>query len=249
MALKTWKNLLGFLFLLLGAAYALNADDRQESEPVWKITRDVQAIDHSVSRNLMLGIKSYRISNDGKYPKSFADLDNEITSQLARSLGKPVEEEFMLINKHDRLPNEHLEDWRLVMITKDSLDIGRSDSMTGRHLVYADASGELKHVTETEDWFVKWIGDSIPGITFGQTPDTTIAEESIAEVPANLPAPEAVEVAQEVEQSEPAKEESAEVARVEVVEETPEQSSQWWLWLVGALVVVGGLGLALRRKS
>lgn len=62
-------------------------------------------------------------------------------------------------------------------------------------------------------------------------------------------ASEIVEVIGEVTPPKPAKEEPAEAAPVEVTEETPEQSSNWWLWLVGALVVVGGLGLAIRRKS
>ena len=37
---------------------------------------------------------------------------------------------------------------------------------------------------------------------------------------------------------------------VEVAEEVPDDKSwNWWLWLIGLLVVVGGLGLVLRRKS
>lgn len=56
-------------------------------------------------------------------------------------------------------------------------------------------------------------------------------------------------VTKKITSPKPATKEPAEVAPVEVVEETPEQSSQWWLWLVGALVVIGGLGLVLRRKS
>ena len=40
-----------------------------------------------------------------------------------------------------------------------------------------------------------------------------------------------------------------EAALVEVVEETPEEPSRWWLWLIGALVVLGGLAVVLRRKS
>ncbi|MGB3495551.1 MAG: hypothetical protein WBA57_22665 [Elainellaceae cyanobacterium] len=56
-------------------------------------------------------------------------------------------------------------------------------------------------------------------------------------------------VIEEIAAPEPKTKEPAEVAPVEVVEETPEQSSQWWLWLIGLLVVVAGLGLVLRRKS
>ena len=48
---------------------------------------------------------------------------------------------------------------------------------------------------------------------------------------------------------EPEVKESAELKPVEVAEEIAEQSSLWWLWLVGALVVVGGLVVVVRRKS
>ena len=49
--------------------------------------------------------------------------------------------------------------------------------------------------------------------------------------------------------SEPTREEPAEAAPVEIVEETPEESTNWLLWLIGALVVLGGLGLVVRRKN
>jgi len=44
-------------------------------------------------------------------------------------------------------------------------------------------------------------------------------------------------------------EETAEVVPVETSEEPIEKSSDWLLWLIGALIVVGGFGLATRRKS
>jgi hypothetical protein len=44
-------------------------------------------------------------------------------------------------------------------------------------------------------------------------------------------------------------EESAEVTTLEPSEEPDEKPSNWWLCLVGLLVVVGGVGLLLRRKS
>tara|TARA_B100001778_G_scaffold242274_1_gene202597 strand:- start:681 stop:1118 length:438 start_codon:yes stop_codon:yes gene_type:complete len=80
------------------------------------------------------------------------------------------------------------------------------------------------------------------------TPEGIVTEPAL-EIPADPPAPEAVQVVEEVSPSESAIEEPAEVAPVEVAEETSEQSSQWWLWLVGLLVVVGGLALVVRRKS
>lgn len=81
------------------------------------------------------------------------------------------------------------------------------------------------------------------------TAAATKTKEPIVEVPATPPAPDVEEGAQEVTQLEPAKEETVEVDTPETIEEPAEQSSPWWLWLVGALVVVGGLGLVLRRKS
>ena len=48
--------------------------------------------------------------------------------------------------------------------------------------------------------------------------------------------------------SDPIDKESSGIS-AEPSEEHTEQPSQWWLWLVGVLVVVGGLGLVLRRKS
>jgi hypothetical protein len=47
---------------------------------------------------------------------------------------------------------------------------------------------------------------------------------------------------------EPVNEETAEVVTVEPIEEPVEQSSQWWLWLIGAMVAFGGIGWLVRSK-
>lgn len=80
---------------------------------------------------------------------------------------------------------------------------------------------------------------------------TKTSEELVAEeVPASAPlVAEIPEVIEEVTAPEPAIEELAEVVVTELIEEDVEQSSNWWLWLVGLLVVVGAIGLAVRRKS
>jgi hypothetical protein len=41
----------------------------------------------------------------------------------------------------------------------------------------------------------------------------------------------------------------AEAIKVEVPKKAPEESSNWLLWLIGALVVLGGLAVVVRRKN
>jgi len=57
------------------------------------------------------------------------------------------------------------------------------------------------------------------------------------------------EAIEEVTEPEPAIEEPAKVVNSESSEDPEKESSNWWLWLVGAVVVVGGIGLVARRKS
>lgn len=57
-----------------------------------------------------------------------------------------------------------------------------------------------------------------------------------------------LEVIEEVTAPKPAIEEPAEVVVAEPVEEGVEQSSNWWLWLIGVVVVIGGI-LVLRPKK
>ena len=56
------------------------------------------------------------------------------------------------------------------------------------------------------------------------------------------------EVIEEVIAPEPVIEEPAEVVVAEPIGEDIEQSSNWWLWLIGAVVVVGGVFVLCSRK-
>jgi len=71
--------------------------------------------------------------------------------------------------------------------------------------------------------------------------------ESLAD-PA-IKVPDASEIIKEAATPEPAIEEPAEMVAAKPIEEEVEQSSNWWLWLIGAVIVVGGVGLAVRRKN
>ncbi|MDQ8208243.1 hypothetical protein QEH52_12035 [Coraliomargarita sp. SDUM461003] len=73
-------------------------------------------------------------------------------------------------------------------------------------------------------------------------------EHMNVEIPATPPALEVVKVVEGVTLHGVVSGGSTEVGTFEPSEE-PEQSSQWWLWLVGALVVLGGLVVVVRRKN
>lgn len=75
------------------------------------------------------------------------------------------------------------------------------------------------------------------------------AEKVVSRVSLPPVVEEVAEVIEKVDAPESAIEAPAEVVSNEVVGETAKQSSQWWLWLIGVVVVVGGLVLMLRRKS
>lgn len=76
-----------------------------------------------------------------------------------------------------------------------------------------------------------------------------LGESTVVEIPATPPAPDVEEVAQESTAPEPATEKPAEVETPDTSKEPAEQSSNWWLWLIGAVVVFGGIALGVRRKS
>lgn len=73
--------------------------------------------------------------------------------------------------------------------------------------------------------------------------------QNLAETPSDHSAPEVKKEAQESTAPEPTTEKPAEVDTPEPSEEPAEQSSSWWLWLIGAVVVVSGIGLIARRKK
>ena len=81
----------------------------------------------------------------------------------------------------------------------------------------------------------------------GKSSPVPLIKEPAVEIP--TPPAAVVETTEELPTVENEIKEPAEVKPVEVTEETSEESSQWWLWLIGALVVLGGLAVVVRRKS
>lgn len=63
------------------------------------------------------------------------------------------------------------------------------------------------------------------------------------------PVEEFAEVIEEITAPEPVIEGLDEVVVAKPVDENVEQSSNWWLWLIGAVVAVFGIAFILRRKS
>jgi hypothetical protein len=82
----------------------------------------------------------------------------------------------------------------------------------------------------------------VPKILSSVKPEVVEAPE--AERPEPAPEPEKV-----YEEREPVEAVFDEVEEHEPSEEPVEKSSNWWLWLIGAVVAVGSIALVVRRKS
>lgn len=222
-------------------------------------------------RSVGIQTQVYSTLNEGKLPSSWSDFiefDSEFRSLVELKVeGTRISALYSFISEEDRskFPDGELllirhqpTDWpdiwkqKVSSIDPSKLTKGQhaelerlaSRQQPIRYLVYRNESGNLDSVWWFEEDVQKMLAETgirVPKPEPYQAP-------AVAAVP-SAPAPEAVQVVEEVTPPELAIKEPAEVAPVEVVEETPEQSSQWWLWLVGLLVVVGGLALVVRRKS
>lgn len=105
-----------------------------------------------------------------------------------------------------------------------------------------------------DNWLHKSRGTSVESNQLqGFTFDVPRILESVkAEVsePAVVEEPEPASEPKEIyEETNPVEVIFDEVEIPEPSEKPEEQTSQWWLWLVGALVVLGGLAVVVRRKS
>jgi hypothetical protein len=93
----------------------------------------------------------------------------------------------------------------------------------------------------SDEWAVRDLKKTITSLG-GVWPEDRTEPEPVVEVAT------VAEVIEEVTAPEPATEELAEVVVTEPIEGDVEPSSQWWLWLIGAMVAFGGIGWLLRRK-
>ena len=116
---------------------------------------------------------------------------------------------------------------------------------------------ELNQMLENPSIGGTIIGDLERAITSIKNPSTLPARKSnkpvnlyvpVVEIPSVSHALELAEVVEEVIQPELAIGKHSEVAMPKPSREAPEQSSNWWLWLVGAVVGFGGLIVLVRRR-
>ena len=113
-----------------------------------------------------------------------------------------------------------------------------------RYLVYRNERGDLDSVWWFEEDVQKMLAETgirIPAPEPYQAPEGK-AKEALAQSSITETTSEPVTVQSAVK-------EHPEVTSVEVIEEASEESSNWLLWLVGVLVVLGGLALVVRRKD
>lgn len=209
----------------------------------WSIQIERKTEEAAAARELYQMFDTYRQIN-GRLPDSFVEIA-EVDPIYRNKLSPNTRDSYLIIKQHETL--EQLPDWKLVLINKQPTNLSSSaNGRVGRYLVYIDGSGKLKQIAETEGWFAEWIGDAIPGITFDEV---SAGEEAVVEIPTASLVEETVEAVEEVTPPEPATKKPDEVKTPDTTKEPAEQSSNSWLWIMGALVVVGGIALAVRRKS
>ncbi len=122
-----------------------------------------------------------------------------------------------------------------------------------RYLLYRNSRGEIESRWWYEDRVQEMLRETeieIPKpIKFTNyiDPRTHVGIKLNEEI--KEPLPPVAEAIEEVAAPEPTiEEEPAEVVVAEPIEEDAEQSSNWWLWLIGAVVVVGGVFVVRSRK-
>lgn len=213
--------------------------------------------------NFAIAVDSYSKAHDGRLPTSMNDLEGRLNLRTF-----PVQE-IQLLDKPIAI-----EGGELIAITVRPVSEDRKGPV-GRYLTYLREDGKIRSdwrsdeelrpqfanhgITLSEDnvWvqpstklmspnevarlpqeeqdrIYQSIRDLKNASKEGAPPSSSAVLDSSKELPAPKPAIE---------------EEPTEVVVTKPIEEDVEQSSQWWLWLVGALVVVSGIGLAVRRKS
>lgn len=222
-------------------------------------------------RGVGIQTQIYSALNDAKLPSSwddFIEYDPEFKSLVELEVeGNNITELYSFISEKDRAkfpegelllirhkPTDWPEVWNHTHPHVDPSELTEEQraklkdladrQQPIRYLVYRNKRGDLDSVW----WFEKDVQKMLAE-TGIKVPEPVPYQASIEQA---SPAPAVEEVAEVIEEftpSERAIEEPAEVVATESSEEPAEQSSRWWLWLIGAMVVVGGIGLAVRRKS
>lgn len=129
-------------------------------------------------------------------------------------------------------------------------DLENPDYKPIRYLLYRDDRGEIQSFWWYEDRVQEMLeetGIEIPKpVKFTNYIDPRTHKGIKVNEKVEEPIAQDAEVIEEATAPEPATEE---LASAKPSEEPAEQSSNWWLWLIGAVVVLAGIGMTLRRKS
>ncbi|MGB0743875.1 MAG: hypothetical protein ACPGSB_05050 [Opitutales bacterium] len=178
--------------------------------------------------------------NNGASADSWIDFEN-LGFDLA-SFEKDMRVDFSEI--YAFVSSESVDGKAPVMVNRAPVDY-RSNGSLGRYVIWFEEDGSY--------YFSKVPEEEIESLFSKYKVELLVSEKPPATATGTPTAPPVVNIAEAIEKvtaPEPAiEEEHAEVVVTEPIEEDVEQSSNWWLWLISAVVVLGGVGLVLRRKS
>jgi len=221
-------------------------------------------------RGVGIQTQIYSALNDERLPSSwddFIEYDPEFKSLVELEVeGNKITELYSFISEEDRAkfpegelllirhkPTDWPEVWNhthphvdpseLTEEQREKLKDLADRQQPIRYLVYRNERGDLDSVW----WFEKDVQKMLAE-TGIQVPEPVPYQVSIDQASPTPTVEEGAESIEESTQPKPLIEHPAEVAIAEPIEEAIEPSSNWLLWLIGAVVAVGGI-LFLRAKK
>ena len=197
----------------------------------------------SILANLSTVISVYVDQNDGKFPKSFDDLEDVVpgaNEELSKHLGQPLESRYVF---GDGKTNHHGM-YRLALINAEPIPIN-DEGKLGRYFIFMNESGLLVWNGVPEDELREWFGDELDDIEIKAQLLKPRNEKSsrVLDIPDDK---NGKSLTTELPSSE--RNQSDE----ELIEEKPEKPKEpnRLLWLLGILILLAVIGIILRsRKS
>ena len=205
--------------------------------------KETVASEHGLAvGNLKLSLSMYSLQHDGKIPQKWADITHGL-EHVNEFLGYDVSKEFVFVESHKPIPDI---DGPVVLVSRKPLAKGPSGSLV-RYVVWKQKDSIYAVTPVDEDDFEPLLEEY--QIQLSTNTEPALKQTITSKAPVGFEVPEIIQSVEEITPPEPTNDRPVEVSTSKPAEHPEEKSSNWWLWLIGLLVVIGGLAVVVRRKS